>query len=300
MKIRKINKGQNGNAIIMMAFGLAVAVAFFGLVVDGGHLYMTQSHLQKTANASALSGAQELMHSEEAVHEIVDDVLEAHNERESLRGTVLEQEESLTVDLARPVPVFFASLFGIETVTLSADATVELSAIGEATGAVPFGIDESTTLTFGETYDLKVDSGDAEGGNFGILALDGPGARTYEETLRYGFEESLQVGDVVPTQTGNIVGPTERGVDHRIDACPDGTIYDRDCERIVTVLVYRPIGDASNFREVEITGFAYFYLEEPLDRRNETVRGTFIQRVGSGTASDESADRGAYTARLTE
>ncbi|WP_158737976.1 Tad domain-containing protein [Alteribacillus sp. YIM 98480] len=298
--IKNLNKEQRGSSIVIMALGLALAISLIGLVIDGGHLYMTQSHLQKTANASALSGAQELMNSDEAVNEVVDEVLNAHGERESFLDTVIENEQSLKVDLEKPVPVFFSSLFGVETVTLRADAKVEISTIGEAAGAVPFGIDESTILHYGETYDLKVDAGDSEAGNFGILALEGPGAKTYEETLKFGYEETLKVGDVVNTQTGNIAGPTENGVNYRMDACPEGNIYDRDCERIMTVLVYKPVGDSSNFKQVEITGFAYFYLQERMGKNDDSVRGTFIKRVGAGTAGRNSADRGAYTGRLTQ
>lgn len=293
-------KNEKGNALILMALGLGIATAMCGVVIDGGHLYKTQSSLQKTVNATALSGAQELMNSEDEVSNVVDEVLDAHGESESLFNMDVLEEQSVRVELERPTEVFFSSLFGVETVDISAEANVEVAAVGEAAGAAPFGINEETDLVFNETYDLKVDSGDSTGGNFGILALEGPGAKTYEETLKTGYDEPLRVGEVVNTQTGNISGPTERGVNHRIDNCPDGGIYDRDCDRIMLIPVYAPIGDSDNFREVEIRGFAYFYLEERMDNNDDSVRGRFIERVGGGTIVEGSASRGAYTTRLTQ
>ncbi|SFE96587.1 pilus assembly protein TadG-related protein [Alteribacillus iranensis] len=293
----KLHREERGNAIILMAFALMIAITFLGVVIDGGHLYVTKSHLQKTANAAALSGSQELTHSEGDVREVVNEVLEAHEEIGSLGELQITMEESLTVNLEKNVPLFFSSLFGIEMVDVRSDATAELGVISETTGAVPFGIRETTTLNYGETYSLKVDSGDATGGNFGILALEGPGARVYEETLREGFQETLRVGDVVRTQTGNISGPTRDGVNYRMnDNCG---MYDRDCDRIVTVVVFRPIGNQTNYREVEVRGFAYFYLLEQMDRKDDSVRGKFIKWVGSGAVTGGAADRGAYSARLT-
>lgn len=293
-------KNEKGNALILMAIGLGMATAMCGVVIDGGHLYKTQSSLQKTVNATALSGAQELMNSEEEVSNVVDEVLEAHGESESLFNMDVLEEQSVRVELERPTDVFFSSLFGVETVDINAAANVEVAAVGEASGAAPFGINEETDLVFNETYDLKVDSGDSTGGNFGILALEGPGAKTYEETLKSGYDEPLRVGEVVNTQTGNISGPTERGVNHRIDNCPSGDMYNRDCDRVMLIPVYAPIGDSDNFREVEIRGFAYFYLEERMDKNDDSVQGRFIKRVGGGTIVEGSASRGAYTTRLTQ
>lgn len=293
-------KNEKGNALILMALGLGIATAMCGVVIDGGHLYKTQSSLQKTVNATALSGAQELMNSEDEVSNVVDEVLDAHGESESLFNMDILEEQSVRVELERPTEVFFSSLFGVETVDISAEANVEVAAVGEATGAAPFGINEETDLVFNETYDLKVDSGDSTGGNFGILALEGKGAKTYEDTLKTGYDEPLRVGEVVNTQTGNISGPTERGVNHRIDNCPDGGIYDRDCDRIMLIPVYAPVGNKDNYREVEIRGFAYFYLEERMSKNDDSVQGRFIKRVGSGTIVEGSASRGAYTTRLTQ
>ena len=66
------------------------------------------------------------------------------------------------------------------------------------------------------------------------------------------------------------------------------------------IIVYTPYSYYNNqLASVKITGFAFFYLLESGDDPS-VVKGMFIKRVGNGTFVDNSLDRGAYTARLTE
>ncbi|GAB3057300.1 pilus assembly protein TadG-related protein [Salinicoccus sesuvii] len=298
--MRKLLHNESGNMYLLMAVAMFLAIGILGLVIDGGQLYMTKSHLQKTANAAALSGAQELPNSKEKVDEVVGQILNHHNESSSLLFSNAESDKLLHVGVGREVPLFFSSLFGIESVMLSADAKVSLFSMTSGIGTVPLGMDESMDLVYGQTYTLKVDAGDSENGNFGILALDGPGARSYRESLKYGFDEELKVGDIVNTQTGNIAGATREGINYRISACPEGNAQARDCARIMLIPVYKPHNVGSKLESVEITGFAYFYLADPMSSKDDSIKGIFIKRAGSGESDgDAPLDRGAYTIKLT-
>ncbi|GGD00157.1 hypothetical protein GCM10007216_33620 [Thalassobacillus devorans] len=296
-------KKENGNAIVLVALAMGGMIALTGLVIDGGHLFMNKSHLQKTANAAALSGAQELLNDNAAVRAVVDEVLAAHDERESLLEP-FSPEKQVHVKLKRDVPLFFSSLFGVEHLPVAAEAKAGINPMGETKGAVPLGINESVELIYGNTYQLKVDAGDSEAGNFGVLALEGPGAKSYEESLTHGFDENLKVGTVINTQTGNIAGATRRGIDFRINECPnpEGNMQVRDCERIMKVIVYKPEEQATNqLKSVRITGFAYFYVTERMGQNDDSIQGVFIRRAGDGTAGGEGTpDRGAYAIRLME
>ncbi|MCD2137994.1 TadE/TadG family type IV pilus assembly protein [Salinicoccus halitifaciens] len=296
-------KKEDGNAFLLMALGMMLALGMLGLVVDAGHLYMTKSHMQKTANAAALSGAQELPNSGEKVNQVVGEILTHHGESDSLLFSNIEGESQLHVGVGRDVPLFFSSLFGVDSVMIGADAKAGLHAMTAGFGTVPLGLNESMALVYGQTYTLKVDAGDSEMGNFGILALEGPGAKSYGESLKHGFDEKLKVGDVVNTQTGNIAGATREGVNYRINNCPypDGDYQQRDCSRIMLIPVYKPLGgDGKQVKSVEITGFAYFYLAKPMDSKDDSISGIFIKRVGAGESdSDAPLDRGAYTIKLT-
>ncbi|MFB4167738.1 pilus assembly protein TadG-related protein [Virgibacillus sp. JSM 102003] len=302
--LKRFKKNEQGNAIVLVALALGGLLLIVGLVIDGGHLFMTKSHLQKTANAAALSGAQEIPNSDADVNDVVDRIIEEHGETGTQNQVNLKVEHQLEVELSKDVPLFFSKLFGIEKVPIHVNAKAALNPMAKAKGAVPLGIDESIELNYGETYSLKVDAGDSEAGNFGVLALDGPGARLYSESLTYGYDENLEVGDIIDTQTGNIAGKTRDAINYRIDNCPypDGEYEHRDCSRVMLVLVYQPYNHTSNqMKQVKITGFAYFYVTEPMSSTDDSINGIFIKRTGTGFTGDNGPlDRGAYAVKLIE
>jgi hypothetical protein len=53
-------RGRNGSAIIFIAVTLMILVAFAGLAIDVGYLYVVRGELQNAADAGALAGAQVL------------------------------------------------------------------------------------------------------------------------------------------------------------------------------------------------------------------------------------------------
>jgi Flp pilus assembly protein TadG len=302
--IKKFSGKEDGSILVLFAVGLAALIAMTGLVIDGGHLYMQKSRLQKTANASALSGAQEIPNSKIAVHEVVSHILASHGEENSLQQSSIENNSKLYVALEKNVPLFFATLFGVDSLPVKADAKAALAPMGAAKGAVPLGIDESVALQYGQAYQLKVDSGDSASGNFGVLALQGPGAKLYGESLTYGFDQPLKVGDIIPTQTGNIAGETRSAINYRIDSCPypSGEYQNRDCPRVMLVIVYKPYEKTTTqLKSIKITGFAYFYVTDRMGSSDDSIKGIFIKRTGAGTAETAMPlDRGAYAVRLTE
>jgi hypothetical protein len=173
---------------------------------------------------------------------------------------------------------------------ISASSTAALASMASAEGAVPLGIDESVPLEYMREYTLKVDGGDSQYGNFGVLALSGVGAKLYEQDLRNGFNQKLKVGDIISTQTGNIEGKTRDAINYRIASSPylEGDISNRDDPRVILILIYRPYRvDSNQIKEVEITGFAYFYIKSPMDMHDSSIKGYFIKRAGTGIGEDE-------------
>lgn len=300
MNFRTFRRDERGNVILIAAFLMLVLTSFAGLVVDGGHLYMTKAHLQKAANAAALSGGQELTtNAGTEVNTIVNKILDAHDALPFLQNISIIPEKNVTVQLKESVPLFFASIVGFDNVDVSVKSAVEIGVMGRAYGAAPIGIDDSIPLIHGDEYTLKVDETASDTGNFGALALAGPGAKTYEENLKYGFDGELKIGDILDTQTGNIAGPTKSAVDYLITTCNDITA--RDCPRILLIPVYTPYNVVSNqMKQVKITGFAYFYISGPMNSFDKTIKGIFLKRVGTGFRLENAENNGAYTIRLVE
>lgn len=300
---KKFVRDQQGGTIIFAGLSLALLLTAAGLVVDGGMLYAEKSHLQKAANAAALSGAQELTGSESDVATVVDDILAHHGEQSSLAGAEIELKSKVRVTLEKDVKLGFSRLFGKQSVKVSVKAAAQISPMGVASGAAPLGIDESIPLEYNKPYKLKVDSSGVEAGYFGILALGGTGAQTYESNLKYGYLNEIQIGDVIDTQTGNVAGKTREGVQLRIDSdpYPVGEYWHRDSTRVILIPVYKPYSIESNqLKSIQVTGFAYFYIMEPMSSKDTSITGMFIERADTGYTTPGVVDKGAYAIKLTE
>ncbi|WP_442599130.1 TadE/TadG family type IV pilus assembly protein [Neobacillus sp. D3-1R] len=301
--ILNLFKREQGNAIVFAAIAFMGLLGMAGLAIDGGLVYMTKSHLQKVANSAVLSGAQELTNQEDKVETIVMDILKSHKEESSLEKVEIEMEKRVAVDLNKPVQLSFARLFGFEKMDVQVHAAAELRTMGRAVGAAPLGIDDRIPLEYLKPYQLKVDSSGVEYGNFGVLALGSTGAKPFEENLRNGYQEELQTGMVLETQTGNIAGKTREVIQERVNGCTEmpRDVNDRDCSRVILVPVYKPNKiDQNQLKSVEITGFAYFYITDPMDSKDTSIRGMFIKRAGTGFEEEGSLFKGAYSIRLTE
>lgn len=305
--MRRINgfREENGNGMLLFFLFIFIFIGVTGVVVDMGIVYKTKSELRKIANAAVLSGAQELTRDEIYVREVVDNILKANGEEESLKECLVkpDNQNKVKVTLEKDVPLTFMKLFNIKSVPVRVSSSAGIVPLSRAVGAVPLGIDKNVPLEYMKEYKLKVDAGSSSTGYFGILALSGVGANLYEEDLMYGYESELKIGDIIGTQTGNVDGKTRNGVNFRINSSPYLTddISHRDDPRVILVLVYEPYEIATNqLKSVKICGFAYFYLKEPMGQNDSSITGYFIQRVGTGTGSMNTKDNGAYAIKLVE
>lgn len=292
---------QQGSTIVLFSLALLGMMAITGLALDGGTLYEKKAALQKAADAAVLSGAEELTYSQGNVQQVVGKILEAHGDQNDLSSLNISMENKVSIVLEKKVPLSFFSIFGIDTGTVKVKSAAALGVLGRATGAAPLGIDDSIQLIYGKTYSLKVDQTLEDTGYFGVLALGGTGANSYYNNLRYGYQGELKVGDIIDTQTGNIAGKTENAVKGLIDACPypEGDYQDY-CSRMILVPVYKPYNNNQNqLKEVQITGFAYFYITS-MNNNDKTINGVFLKRAGKGFINQQGSDRGAYAIRLTE
>jgi hypothetical protein len=319
--VEKLKRGiveQDGNVAVLVALVLAGLLAMTSVVVEGGMLYATKMHLQKTANATVLSAAQELTNSESNVRSVADHILRDHGEAASLESLTVTIEDRTTVVLKKDVELHLAKALGMDKVPVRVKATAKIGVMGAAVGAAPIGIDESKVLTYGQEYHLKVDNDESTNGYFGIIALGDHavgGADTYGDNLAKGYDGLLSYGQVVETKSGNTTGDTRDAVQYRLDKSPypDGDTSHRDDPRILLVPVYRPcpdnadrIEDCTNYqvsgqlKKIVITGFAYFYLTKPMDWNTKEVIGEFIERTGTGFVKPGAVNRGAYAIKLTE
>ncbi len=116
------------------------------------------------------------------------------------------------------------------------------------------------------------------GSRTSAVACDGPGADLFREAIVNGCKTPYQINpagycpdpapppgpaDCVPTQTGDMAGPTLQGLDNRFETCPpfEWPDYEDDDPRIVKLLVtdFSALG-GSGTTDVPVTNVAMFYV----------------------------------------
>lgn len=301
----KFVKNQKGSVIVLVALGITVLIGITALVIDGGSLFLERSRMQKAIDAAVLAGAQELPARPDSAKQTAMDIAEKNGIASSELAISFENGNTIIrASAERTKRLSFAGALGFSSSLVDAVAAVKLQPITSAMGAIPLGVDSSRHLSYGDPVVMK--AGEATVGNFGALVLSGPGANLYETDLQNGFTNTLSVGDVLDTQTGNIAGPTVKAIEDRFNECPyDGTAayydYPAGCPRVVLVPVYKPITSSNQIKQIQVVGFASFFIESVAStNEGAQIVGRFIQTSYSGDSSSANSDFGTYGYKLIE
>jgi len=144
---------------------------------------------------------------------------------------------------------------------------------------VPIGVDYRTDLSFGNQVTLKQNQVGA--GNWGPLALGGTGSDTYKYNVETGYTGLVTVGDMLLTEPGNVVGPTQQGFNYRTSAGANsfstGTFNNHVLNDPRVMLI--PIVDWSSINgrsQVPLKGFAMMWIVSITG--NGTITCYFIQQ----------------------
>lgn len=306
MMLKLLIKDDRGSVLVYMGLLLMGLIAMVSLVIDMGNVYFAKRHLQKTVDSAALSGAQELPDRKSAAEQVAKETVLRNGEDLGLTSITFIGNNQLRVQITRDVPLSFARVFGFANASLEASATAAIQSMNEAAGVAPLGISDSIKLEYGSTYRLKVDNTESDTGNFGILALGGPGADRYYENLLNGYNQPIKINDVFETQTGNIAGKTMDAIRQRLEMSKnypecEETPYARECPRILLVPTYTANKYSNRqLSEIKVTGFAYFYITQMPQMNGNYIIGQFVQRAGTGYGGNTTVNRGAYAIRLIE
>ena len=246
---------QKGVVAILVAIGLLALLAMVGLALDSGHAMLNKSRLQNTVDASALAAAKVLdstsseAEADTAARDVFD--LNAANLPELSRvmsGADLTIQFSNTLNPWAPgtapanyVRVIaddftmwtsFTSLVGITETRMAASAVAGPSApVGntegnEACDLAPMlvcadpaaGPENDWGYSRDDVSLLKLAAGDESEvgpGNFHLVQLGGPGANIVRQNLAGGYDQCLDPGENVETQTGVENGPVAQGLNTR-------------------------------------------------------------------------------------
>ncbi|KPJ50402.1 MAG: hypothetical protein AMJ38_01885 [Dehalococcoidia bacterium DG_22] len=228
--LRSLWREESGQGLVVATLVMVMILGFAAMAVDVGLFLHERRELQKSADAAALAGVQELPFSaaeaEQEAAEWADKNGIDVDELEAIEiSSTYADNDTITVEVKRDVPFIFARVLGLTSDTMRADATARVGSPSWADNVMPWALLESSQdeATYGTEVTLKYSAKEGASGDYGALALLGAsGANDYYNNIMNGAETC--VGCVEPTEPGNMVGKTEQGLHDRLE------INDLACE----------------------------------------------------------------------
>lgn len=315
--MRKWWKSEFGQSAVLFTLILVVLIGMLALVIDYGMPALTARKLQNAADSAALAAASKLpAHTsadEAAVEaEAIDYAVKNGFSATDVSVEISKLSDMVTVTIHDNVEYSFAKIFGLTSVDLTRSASAQIQSVSSLRGVVPLSIEKSemdAALASGNYYmTLKFGGGSGTNGAFGALDLDGSnggGASDYRDRLINGYSGTVSVGATLPTENGNMSGPTEQGVVQRYNACTHYTSeggctpehYDKNCPRVMMI----PVVVYDSKHSVTVKGFAPFLLDSYHGSGNECfVYGTYLPSfiVDGNDTSGSPSPYGPYTVKL--
>lgn len=258
---------RKGGLLVIVAAAMTVLIGFGALVCDVGLAFAQRTRMQTAADAAALAAASVMDQSQSRAR--LEAITIAKLNGYQIQGTDIDVDQAakqVTVHWIEPTGFVLGPVlnrFGVN-VGVSASATMEKT--GQRLSLVPFLVIRTCDVKKGDWIKVKVGGGDGTTGNFGAGAIDGPGAKVYQDGIVHGAHTPIQIGSFVDFEPGDMVGPTDAGVKARIgdDDTPFESIMENTSSpRLITVPL---VGDytqgsyGGRSKPIMIRGFARLYL----------------------------------------
>lgn len=318
--MKKWWQSESGQSAFLFALILVVLIGMLAMVIDYGMPALTTRKLQNAADSAALAAASKLPAYSTADEDAVKAEAINYVVKNGFSDVDVSLEKSsgasvldtVIVTAYSNVDYSFAKIFGLASVDLERSASAQIKAVSSLRGVVPLSIEKGemdAALANGNYYmTLKFGGGSGTNGAYGALDLDGSnggGASDYRDRLINGYNGTITVGASLPTENGNMSGPTEQDLQQRYNACTHYTSeggctpehYDKNCPRVMLI----PVVVYNSAHSVTVKGFAPFLLDSYHGAGNECfVYGTYLPSfvVDGSDTSGSASPYGPYTVKL--
>lgn len=282
----QVLRNQKGQSVVLFAVALGFLAGFMSLSLDAGRAFVTKERLQSAADAAALAGAAYLPAHPSQALAVAATTAEANGVPASDLTTAVVGTGGTELDVtaANEIPLYFGPLIGIPKAKVAAVAGAATGTLESLSGLVPLSVYNDAFVP-GQTYNLKISDGSGTVGNFGPVQYgDASGASTYEQQLASGSSMVVNVGDVLWTQPGDMVGPTDQGLETRLqDAAGSGGC--QEAENVGDLsspcLLWVPVVTPPTGGETQVTvlAFAAFWLQCV---NGGQVTGEFLKESADG------------------
>lgn len=305
--MKKLVKEEQGNIAVLFAIGLVVLCGMVAMVVDGGAMFLEKSRLQKSLDASALAGAQDLLISQAQAESSALDYADKNGfpltgEKIETGTDFVEVTEEVEKDLV------FARVLSINEAMIPATSRAEISGtLTKREGIVPVGL-EATEFSKGSSYSLHYQPGKGSiKGNFGFLDIGDEEANTIRDKIKYGVTMEITEDMREMTEPGLKWGQIQQGFEYRIAQdeaegqtyCESYETADDSCYRTVILPIVESYSEVNGKSEVRIIGFTAFWIDKI---EKHEVKGKFIEVITYGEFSEEEDENefGVYGVRLVK
>ena len=307
---------ERGESLLIVALAMTALLGVTATVTDLGTAYVKTAQTQTAADAAALAAGMKLpLKSTDAAAiaqatAIARDYLAKNGVEDPSSATItfgdLSGGDYHLVSVTQPAvsETAFAKIFDIDEITFQRMAEAKVVPCAALSDLVPLSITEdvlNAMIASGSTQHaiLKYGSNtdEVENGSFGAIDLDGVkggGANDYTSWLTYGYQAKLEVGTILPVESGNMTGPTYSSIVQRYNACThypsnggcNAGLYADDCPRVMKVVVIDCTDDSHKY--VRVVGFAAFVLEDYSTYEDEgCVIGSYVDMVNIGAADGD-------------
>ena len=308
---------RKGQALVVVIAAIPAILGAMTLVIDIGNAYFNTLEIQTASDSAVLAGGLYLPSYPDQAISFARQYANTNGltNSEITSIAVTPDNKTVTISVSRSLPCYLCTILGESTVHaqvtsggtstgsgLRASATSGIVPIRAAAGIVPIGVDYRTPLNYGQQVVLK--QGQVGPGNWGPLALGGTGANLYRTNVQNGYSGVVTIGNMLDTETGNVVGPTSQAFNYRLNAgltsYPSGTFLTHDLNDPRVMLI--PLVDFSGINgsaQVPLKGFAMMWTVSEDQQGNITCY--FIQQsIPQGIPDATAMSAGATTPVLLQ
>ena len=146
-------RNESGQALVLTAIFLVMIMGATGLAVDVGSWYRQSRQAQSTADAAALSGAENLQTGTASAQATAQNYADQNGGGVAPGGITFQSafspNDTVSVKIIQTAPGFFSRIFGIDSVNVHAHAAARIAVPQEVSGAAPILIQKDHPMLTG-------------------------------------------------------------------------------------------------------------------------------------------------------
>jgi Flp pilus assembly protein TadG len=228
-------RSEAGQAFVLVAVAMVALVGMAALVIDGGSWYQAQRHLQTSADAAALAGAQDLPN-ESSAQAVALDYAGRNDASVPAPAVTFPSTSVIDVRATATAPGILARIFGFNGVNIHAHAQAQVSVPLSMNDVAPVAVKSTaacavsqTPPCFGQTVTVTFDESQISSSTIGLIDLTchsstatpcsgSPGGSDMGNQIQCTpcFPGSLPANQWYDVKTGETVGPIQHAFNQMV------------------------------------------------------------------------------------